>query len=199
MLRRLFCCALMIACIGRMPAAASGTFGKVVPIGGAAADIALDEPRGYLYIANFTANRIEQMSLANHTIQTSINVSSQPASLALSPDGRHLIVAHYGNFAAPASAANALTVIDLETNGRQTFVLGNPPLGVAFGSDGRALVVTTQEFMLFDPVLGTTRILDTISGLTSKTLPVSEAGPSFPPNIVAASIGVSGDGLKMYG
>jgi uncharacterized protein (TIGR03437 family) len=199
MLRRAFCCALMIAFVSRMPAAASGTFGKVVAIGGAAADIALDEPRGYLYIANFTANRIEQMSLANHTILTSINVSSQPASLALSPDGRHLLVAHYGNFSAPASAANAITVIDLETNGRQTFVLGNPPLGVAFGMDGRALVVTTQEFMLFDPVLGTTRVLDTISGLTSKTLPIAEAGPSFPPNIVAASIGVSGDQSKMYG
>lgn len=199
MLRTVFCCALMIASVGRTPAAAAGAFGKVVAIGGAAADIALDETRGYLYIANFTANRIEQMSLANHTIQTSINVSSQPASLALSPDGRHLLVGHYGNFASPGTAANALTVIDLETNGRQTFVLGNPPLGVAFGSDGRALVVTSQEFILFDPVLGTTRVLDTVSGLTSKTLPVADPGPAFPPNIVAASIGVSGDGQMMYG
>jgi len=36
----------------------AGTFGKVVPIGGHASDLALDEGRRVLYIANFTANRI---------------------------------------------------------------------------------------------------------------------------------------------
>ncbi len=197
MFRRSCIWTLLIASSWGVPAA-SGTFGKVVAIGGAAADLALDESRGYLYIANFTANRIEQMSLASNTIQTSINVASQPASLALSPDGRYLVVGHYGNFVAPASPANALTVIELETRGKQTFALANPPLGVAFGLDGRALVVTSQEFILFDPVLGTTQVLDTVSGLTAKSLP-DKAGPAFPPNIVAASIGVSGDGLKMYG
>jgi hypothetical protein len=39
----------------------AGTLGQVVPIGGAAADVALDEARGKLYVANFTANRIEVM------------------------------------------------------------------------------------------------------------------------------------------
>jgi uncharacterized protein (TIGR03437 family) len=177
--------------------AVAGTFGKVVAIGGAASDLALDEARGNLYIANFTANRIEVMSLANNVVQTSINVASQPSSLALSPDGRYLVVAHYGNFAAPATSSNALTVIDLSTNGKQTFALGNPPLGVAFGLDGLALLVTSQEFLLFDPVSGATQTLTTISGLTPNTLPSGPA--SFPANIVAASIGVSADGLHMYG
>jgi uncharacterized protein (TIGR03437 family) len=178
---------------------ATGTFGKVVAIGGQAADLALDESRGYLYIANFTANRIEEMSLANNTIQTSINVPGQPASLSLSPDNHYLVVANYGNFAAPGSSSNALTVIDLISGGKQTFALGNPPLGVAFGVDGRALVVTSQEFILFDPVSGTTQTLNTVSGLQAATLPATPAGPAFPPNIVAASLGVSGDGTKMYG
>jgi len=124
----------------------AGTFGRVVPIGGAASDVALYEARGVLYIANFTANRIEVMSLANNTIQTSINVAAQPGSLSLSPDGRYLIVAHFGNNTAPASPTNVLTLIDLTANNaKQTFALGNPPLGTAFGADGRALVVTTQE------------------------------------------------------
>ncbi len=177
----------------------SGTFGKVVSIGGAAADLALDEARGYLYIANFTANRIEQMSLANNTIQSSINVAAQPAGLSLSPDGRYLLVAHYGNFVSPGSPSNGLTVIDLSSGGKQAFALGSPPLGVAFGLDGRALVVTAQEFILFDPVSGTTQVLDTVSGLQAKTLPATQPGPAFPPNIVAAAVGVSGDGTKMYG
>jgi DNA-binding beta-propeller fold protein YncE len=94
------------------------TFGKVVPIGGQASDIALDEARGVLYIANFTANRIDVMSLADYSIQTSINVGTQPSSLALSPDGQYLVVAHFGNFAPPLAPANALSVINLNSASR---------------------------------------------------------------------------------
>ena len=68
----------------------AASLGRVVPIGGSAADIALDETRGVLYISNFTANRIEVMSLATGTIRSSINVSAQPGSMAMSPDGRWL-------------------------------------------------------------------------------------------------------------
>lgn len=178
-------------------AGAAGTLGRVVPIGGQGADLALDEARGVLYVANYTANRIEVMSLANETVQTSMNVASQPSSLALSPDGRYLVVAHYGNFTAPASAGNALTVIELESGSRQTFALGTPPLGVAFGLDGRALVVTSQEFIVFDPVSGTTQVIATLSDLAAKSLPQPAA--SFPTNIVAASVGASGNGLWIWG
>lgn len=175
----------------------AGTLGRVVPIGGQGADLALDEARGVLYVANFTANRIEVLSLATQRIQTSINVSSQPSSLALSPDGKYLVIAHYGNFAPPASSGNALTVLELDSGNRQTFAMGTPPLGVAFGLDGQALVVTTQEFVVFDPVSGTTQVIDTLSGLAAKTLPQPQA--NFPTNIVAASVGTSGDGLWIWG
>src|SRR5580704_14814439 len=90
-----------------------GTFGTVVSIGGEASDLALDEARGVLYIANFTANRIDVMSLATNTIQTSINVAAQPSSVSLSPDGHWLIVANYGNTSPTVSPQNALTLIDL--------------------------------------------------------------------------------------
>jgi DNA-binding beta-propeller fold protein YncE len=83
-------------------AAWGGTFGTVVSIGGEAADLALDQTRGVLYIANFTAKRIDVMSLANHTIQTSINVGAQPSSIALSPDAHYLVATNFGNTAAPA-------------------------------------------------------------------------------------------------
>ena len=178
-------------------AAWGGTFGTVVSIGGHASSLALDEPRGVLYIANFTANRIEVMSLSNNAIHTSINVAAQPSSLALSPDNRFLVVTHFGNAAPPASSNNAVTVIDLNTSGKQTFALGSPPLGVAFGIDGLALVVTATDFLLLDPVSGTTEELDTITGVVAKTLPQPPA--SFPPNIVAATVGASADGTVIYG
>src|SRR5579864_6351820 len=165
----------------------AATFGQVVAIGGQASDIALDEPRGVLYIANFTANRIDVMSLKDFTVHTSLNVAPEPGSLALSPDGNYLVIAHFGNFTAPSSPSNALTVISLNANNAtQTFALGAPPLGVAFGYDGIALVVTTTNFILFDPANGQTTVIDTIAGVTAKTLPVPPA--NFPPNIVAASL-----------
>jgi uncharacterized protein (TIGR03437 family) len=174
------------------------TFGQVVSIGGQAADLALDPSRGVLYIANFTANTVQIMSLGSNTIQTSISVPSQPSALALSPDDRFLVVASYGNVAAPGSSTNALTVIDLTNNNQsQTFALASPPLGLAFGIDGLALVVTTTDFLLLDPTSGTTQELSTISGVVANTLPQPPA--SFPPNIVAASVAASGDGTMIYG
>jgi uncharacterized protein (TIGR03437 family) len=190
--------------------ASAGVFGTVVPIGGNASDIVLDEARHSLYIANFTANRIEVMSTDDLTISTSINVNPQPGSMAMSPDGKYLVIGHYNNVAAPASAiaipqSNALTVLNLEDNTRQTFALGNSPLGIAFGADGLALIVTASTdsatdsgaFFLFDPATGTLRLIETLSTITGKTLPVI-AG-TFPPQITTGSLAASGDGSLIYG
>jgi len=174
------------------------TFGTVVPIGGEAADIALDEARGVLYIANFTANRIDVMTLANRNIQTSINVNPQPSSISLSPDGHWLLVAHFGNNTAPASPTNALTLIDLTANNsKQVISLGNPPLGVAFGIDDKALVVTTNEFIQFDPALGTTTVLQTIAQVATNAIP--QPTVSFPGSFAQASMAVSRDGFTIAG
>jgi len=177
--------------------APAGTFGRVVPIGGQAADLALDEGRGVLYIANFTANRIEVMSVADGTIQRSLNVAAQPSSLSVSPNGRWLLVSHYGAVAAPQTARNSLTLIDLDTNSRQTFGLANPPVGVAFGADNLALVVTTTDFLLFDPALGTTQQLSTFKEVATKMIPQPPA--SFPVNVTTASMGISEDKQVIFG
>src|SRR3974390_2178325 len=99
----------------------AGSFGKVVAIGGEASDIALDESRGVLYIANFTANRIDVMSLADNTIHTSMNVAAQPEAVALSRDSKYLVVAHYGNVTPPDPSKNLITLINLDSSARQTF------------------------------------------------------------------------------
>ena len=196
MLTKSFCWKIALA-VSFTVAAWGSTFGTVVPIGGQASDIALDEPRGVLYISNFTANQIDVMSLQNNTIQTSINVAAQPSALALSPDDHWLVVCHYGNAAPPASSANALTIIDLTSGNQQVFTLASPPLGAAFGIDGLALVVTSTDFLLLDPVSGTTTELSTIAGVAANTLPAPAA--SFPTTIVAASVAASGDGLTIAG
>jgi len=175
----------------------AGTFGTVVPIGGEASDIALDPARGVLYIANFTANRIDVMTLSNNTIQTSINVPNQPNSISVSPDAHWLLAASYGSNAT-GSATNALTLIDLtNNNAKQTFTLSNSPLSVAFGFDNKALVVTTQEFIVFDPTTGTTTLLKTIPQVTTLAIPQPPA--TFPGSFTQATVAVSADGLTIAG
>src|SRR5580704_13317651 len=175
----------------------AGTFGTVVPIGGEASDIALDPTRGVLYIANFTANRIDVMTLSNNAIQTSINVPNQPSSISVSPDAHWLLVANYGNNTT-GSSTNALTVVDLtNANAKQTFTLSNPPLTVAFGLDNKALVVTSGQFIIFDPTVGTTTLLRTIAQAGTQAIP--QPPQSFPSNFTQASAAVSADGLTIAG
>jgi uncharacterized protein (TIGR03437 family) len=183
-----------------MPCYAAG-FGTVAAIGGHAADIALDEARGLLYIANFTANRIDVLSTADNTVHTSMNVSPQPGALALSPDSQYLLIAHFGNTNPPDPSKNLLTLIRLTDNTRQTFITGDPPLGVAFfgglpSGPGIAMVVTTTGFFTLDPTNGI------LSGLTSfanlaQTTPVST--PTFPGQIIQTSLTTSSDHQTIWG
>ncbi len=188
---------LMVATLLGVSGAWGQSLGQVIALGGHSSDVALDEPRGLVYVANFTANRIDVIVAESGEVQGSINVPSQPSSLALSPDGRYLVIAHFGNFAAPNTPRNALTVIQLESRDRQTYALVDPPLGVAFGIDGKALVVTTTQFLRFDPLLGTTELISTLANVVAKTLPQPPA--EAPAEIVAASVQASGDGLKIFG
>jgi 6-phosphogluconolactonase (cycloisomerase 2 family) len=175
----------------------AGTFGSVVPISGHAADLALDEARGLVYLANYTASQVEVISTATLARRTAMPVASQPSSLALSPDGRYLLVVHNANYQPPATAYYGLTVIRLDTGLRQTVVLPSPPLGVAFTCDNRALVATATEFLRYDPASGALAVVATIEELAVNSLPAPPA--SLPPAITAASLAASRDGEHIYG
>jgi uncharacterized protein (TIGR03437 family) len=199
--------ALMALAMAATPGACA-TFGTVVAIGGQAADVALDETRGLLYIANFTANCIDVMSIADNTIHTSINVAPQPGSLALSRDAQYLLVAHFGNTSPAVPSQNLLTLIHLPDNTQQTFITGDPPLGVAFfatvastgpanlSGPGKALVVTTTSFFVLDPQTGVMQVLNTWSNVAN-IVPV--AVPQFPGQIIETALTTSGDGTVVWG
>src|SRR5208283_5839297 len=161
-------------------ASATAGFGTVVPIGGTASDICLDEGRGVLYIANLGGNTIQVMSTANNTIQTSINVAPNPISMSLSPDGQYLLVAHYGNWTATDPNKNLITLIHLADHTSVTYNTYDPPLGVAFVNTNQALIVTTTSFLRFDPVSGQISVIATLASL-STALPVTLA--TFPGQI----------------
>src|ERR1035438_2538636 len=183
-----------------MPCSAAG-FGTVAAIGGQPADIALDEGRGVLYIANYTANRIDVLSTADNTVHTSINVSPQPGSLALSPDGQYLLVACGPTGDQFQTSYNLLTLINLTNNATQRFSTVDVPLGVAFfntqpSGPGLALVVTTSEILTLDPTNGVLSVVTTFANLVG-TLPVPI--PTFPGQILQTALATSADKLTVWG
>jgi uncharacterized protein (TIGR03437 family) len=186
--------ALTVSLVAALPAAGA-TFGSVVSIGGHAADLALDEARGAVYVANFTANRIEVLSTADNTIHSSINVAAQPGALALSPNGQYLVVTHFGNYTAADTSQNLITLIRLSDNSRQTFSTGDTPLAVGFTKDGYATILTTSSVLRFDPATGALAVTATWKSL-AKEIPADKA--TFPSAIVLAQLSVSADGWTMY-
>ncbi|HWR52200.1 MAG TPA: hypothetical protein VN428_13900, partial [Bryobacteraceae bacterium] len=173
--------------------AMAATFGTVVPLGGHTSDLALDEARQRVYVANFTANRIDVVSTATRKLVTSYNVGKQPASIALSPDGKYLVITHV---TATGLGNDSLTVMDLEANTRRTYAFGSVPLGVAFMLDGKAFLLTTDQFLLFDPATGVSKVLGNVAA--SVTLPPQDA-PCEPRQFIRASLAASGDGNRVWG
>ncbi len=167
-----------------------GVVGRVVQIGGHVSDIALDERRGVAYVANFTANRIEVVHTPDGTLLPPLKTPEQPATLALSPDGRYLVVGHYANWLPPSTAAPGITVLDLDAQTTVTYRPSASPLSIAFGPTNLGLLVAQDGFFLFDPATGVLQPL-VMMGIGGKELPVPLA--TFPPEIVRASVGVSGN------
>ncbi len=196
---------LLTAGAGRSVAA---TFGTVVPIGGTPSDIALDEPRGVLYIADFGCACIDVMTLADNTIHTSINVAPFPAAIALSPSGQYLVSVHYANFGTSTTSptptgGNLVTVIDLNNNQAQTtYALGAAPLGVSFvntlsgDQGGLAVIATNANVMTLDPETGEINIVITMADI-AVTIP--QQAPNFPGQFTEAAVSTSADGWTAWG
>jgi uncharacterized protein (TIGR03437 family) len=163
--------------------------------GGHVSDIALDERRGVLYIANFTADEISVMSLRDNQIQRRFPTAAQPGTLAMSRDGRYLVIGHHAAFANEPPRYLGLTVIDLDGNTTRNIDLKVAPLAIAFGNGPRALLITRDGVWLFNPATGAREAVQA-GCFASRDLPVPFA--TFPPEIIRASSTVSGDGNVIY-
>ncbi|HTM50290.1 MAG TPA: hypothetical protein VL285_16470 [Bryobacteraceae bacterium] len=201
-------------------AARGASFGTVVPIdvpvGGHVSDIVLDEPRGLLYAANFTARRIDVMSVADKKIVSTIKVPAQAGSMAISPNGAFLIVTHAGGDPGfpllPADVAcptGAVSLVTLGSNAVQSYCFGNTPLAVAFGNNDQAVILTSKDVISFEPLSGTITSLGdlycngAVNGLLPDTCEFALAsGVSLnnrPAQIIAASMAAAQDGFTIYG
>jgi uncharacterized protein (TIGR03437 family) len=179
----------------------AATFGTAVPVRGTVSDIALDESRSRLYIANFGAGLIEVMNTADPKfgLLTPMTVSKPPSAVALSPGNHFLVAGEYGAFnsSTGATATGGAAIFNLDTGTRQEITLPYPVLSVAFGAGNLALVVTQGDIRLLDPTSGRTQTLGVTSlGGAPLPAPVAICAPnmfSFPANIVEAATGISGD------
>jgi hypothetical protein len=116
--------------------------------------------------------------------------------MSISPDSKYLLVAHYGSLAQADPSKNAVTLINLSDNTRQTFSTGDTPLGVAFLADGRAFIVTSTGLVLFDPISGAMQNVATFAAL-AKTLPVTV--DTFPSQVISAALSTNPDRTMVYG
>ena len=178
----------------------AATFGTVVPIGGMASDLALDEARGLVYLANYGASRIDVVSIATQQVTTSMQVAAYPSSLALSPNGQYLVITHLANFQTPQTPVYGLTIINLTQHTTRTFTPSSAPMGVAFGYNGLAFLVTATDLLLLNPATGATQELMTLENLIAiapPPLPVQT--PTSIRAIVGASVAASGDAKTIWG
>jgi uncharacterized protein (TIGR03437 family) len=173
-------------------AALAATFGTVVPVRGLPSDLALDARRGRLYVANLSASRVEVMNTTTLALEAPLAAPMPPSAVSISPDNRFLVVGQYDNFLDPElSTKGGLTIYDLDAQQRRDLVLANPVLAVEFGAGSQALVVTTGEFLLLDPLTGLTTVLTPTQELDGQQIPVPFV--TFPAEIIQAATGVSGD------
>ena len=174
----------------------------MVAIGGAASDIALDESRGLLYIANFGAATIEKMSLSITRYRAPSTSLPQPGALAISQDSQYLLVAHYANGATsppglqshhPHSSIRwvALDFHHRRSSARRRFLLHQPSCTAP-----QALIVTTTSVLRFDPVSGQTAVISAFANLAN-TLPVSQG--TLPGQILQTAVTTSADGMTVWG
>ena len=198
---------VLLLALGLAGTGSAATFGTVVPISGNAADIALDETRGHVYVANFGAYRVEVVSIASRSLLTPIPIPAPPSAVAVSPDAHYLVVGEYekpigtplGGF---QKGTGGLDIVDLTGgNATQHQDLPCPVVTVSFGSDGQALVVCSNasaNIYILNPVAGSLQTIGTVP-VQSMDLPLNPTGPSpallsaAPSQIIQASAGVSGD------
>lgn len=128
----------------------AANIGTVVPVVGQVADLAYDEQRSLVYLANFTGNRVDVYSVEGGTLLSPISAGLSPASLAISPDGQTLYVAN-ANTAQPWS----ITVVNLNTQEPvNTISLASRPDAVAVGYDGAIVVLGPAGLFRIDPATG---------------------------------------------
>ncbi len=197
---------LATASAGRLAAQLDGpsAIGESVALPGQIHELFVDEPRGLLYAANFTGGRVEVVSMTTLQRLSSFATSPVPSGvsgMAVSPNGRWMVVTNQPVTSA-VTQLSGIAIINLnDPSDRRHIAFDEEPIGVAFGVDNQALVVTADGLYILDPTDGGSRKIFSLTnanvGAGAVTLPV--APPATLSDIRAVSMASSGDGRWIFG
>ncbi len=165
-------------------------------------DLVVDESRGLVYAGNFSAGRVDVVSMDTNARISSFSTSPQPSAMsgmAVSPNGQWLVATNVPvTFGVPQ--LSGVTVVNLNdpSDRRHPSPFDEEPLGVAFGVDNKAVIITSQSLQIFNPADGSFRELFRFEeGAGDVTLPVNP--PTLPREIVSANLTSSDDGRWIFG
>ena len=180
--------------------AGNTTYGKVIPLPGHINAVAIDEARGLIYAGNFSAGRVEVVSMATHQRVSSFSTTPQPAAMVgmdMSLDSRFLVTLNAPVTSGVAQLSGVTAVNLNDPSDRRHYPMIETPVAITFQSNGEAFIITTGGIVLFDPDDGSFRPLvdfaaiDGIEGGADISLPVP------PPDV--SSRGGDGDrGQQCY-
>ena len=192
---------LMAAVPGAHSIGQANTFGQIIALPGHINDVAVDEVRRLVYAGNFSAGRVEVISMTTNQRISSFPTSPEPSAMsgmAMSLDARFLVAINVPVTSDVAQLAS-ITAINLnDSSNRRHFPLADTPLAVTFVAGGDALIVTTTRLLLFDPEDGSTReLIDLENPPADVVFPAPL--PTFPREVVTASVATSADGNWVYG
>ncbi len=108
--------------------------------------LAVDASRGHVYVANSRGNNVAVVSSKDWKLERTFPVERAPYSLALSPDGRTLLIGNWQD--------QSVTALDPASGKAVTANLGGSPQELVFGDGGRVVYVTLQdtaEVVAIDP------------------------------------------------
>ena len=186
--------------------AGNTTLGKVIPLPGHINAVAIDEARGLVYAGNFSAGRVEVISMATHQRVSSFSTTPQPAAMVgmdMSLDSRFLVTLN-----APVTSGvpqlSGVTAVNLnDPADRRHYPMVSTPLAITFQSNGEAFIITSGGIVLFEPDDGSFRALvdfaaiEGLDGGASISLPVPP--PTFPREVNTATVDNNATGTWIFG
>ena len=184
----------------------STTLGQVIPLPGIINAVAIDEARGLVYAGNFSAGRVEVVSMATHQRVSSFSTTPQPAAMVgmdMSLDNRFLVTLN-APVTSGVSQLSGITAVNLnDPSDRRHYGMVDTPLAITFQSNGEAFIITTGGMVLFDPDDGSFRTLvdfdaiDGVEGGADISLPVPP--PTFPREVNTATVDNNATGTWIFG
>ncbi len=143
------------------------------------------------YIANSGSNTVSVIDTATDSVVATVNVGSEPAGVAVSPDGSRVYVANSCG-TSPCNTSNAtVSVIDTATDSVVATVnVGYAPFGVAVNPDGSRVYVANECGNSSScGSNGTVSVIDTATDSVVATVNVGS---------VPFGVAVSPDGSRVY-